>query len=192
MCYYFLTFHFKFSGIFELKRKALRTMNTVLESSIEGINAALASLNSAISMSSSFILTLSGNGNVTSDLNTSGPNADNPDLNPDMDPESGNSLLNALFNITGSVQATGTNVLENLVESKLQLQEAINNFSSQSAFQGMNSNLNFGVNATIDNVLSAGNYLGVFNALDNIVQGTVGLPIKIKNFVSNVNDDEEL
>ena len=150
-------------------------MNIALESSINGINTAISAVNSAFKMSKIFVFNITGGANIET-----GDDTDDQDDTV----QAGSGIFDALYNTTGIIQATGNGILENLINSKLQLQEALTEFNSQSAFQNVNSNINIGINATFDGVENAGNYLGVFGALDNIIQGSVAVPFKLKNILA--------
>ncbi len=99
--------------------------------------------------------------------------------------------LDALNNATLAINQATNATLTNLVNSKLQLQQAAENFNSQELFHKGEAVISLGLNATIDGITYAGNKTGVFNALDDMVHAAAKLPTNINKLLSAQKETQE-
>lgn len=84
-----------------------------------------------------------------------------------------------------AIQETGQALIYAMLGVKQQLHEMADNFDSQ---QGVNAgivNIGMTINASLNTAEDFAASTGVFNAMDNIVQGIGQLPYKINNFLAN-------
>ena len=93
------------------------------------------------------------------------------------------------------IQQTGNDLLESLIEAKQKLQESADSFNSQDLVQGGNMNLASIINTSFQELELAADDLGIFDALDSMVQGAVAIPSKINDVAGiklGVNTDDEV
>ena len=100
-----------------------------------------------------------------------------------------NYILQTIYVISDdsldNLNSTGNILLESLINTKMQIAEAAENFDSQDLVHNANLNLGLAVNATFQGVESVVEDLGVFDSLDTIVHSVGNVPLKLNGMIDS-------